>query len=260
MIDRLPALTADPPDATVLSAQVAGRDNRKAFRYLTAPPISEDDLKTLADAPLTSGALRADAAAAKRVRDVVVTILDRHRFPWVAAQRSPTDEERERAIIASATLAAAREIETERLGTQQHHQETAVKQVLRDAGFTEVPRRPIPIAADAPSAGTFCAETTLAGTRADVVARLPDQRVLAIECKVSNSSVNSYKRVVHDTGGKAAHWYRELGRAQIIPCAVLSGVFAPANLRQVQDDGDVFLFWQHRLSDLAEFVGRTSAP
>jgi hypothetical protein len=60
--------------------------------------------------------------------------------------------------------------------------------------------------------------------------------------------------VVHDTGGKARHWYDALGRAQIVPCAVLSGVFSPANLLKVQDESGVFLFWQHRLADLADFV------
>lgn len=72
------------------------------------------------------------------------------------------------------------------------------------------------------------------GSNAIVVARLKDGRVMAIECKVSNSTVNSYKRLVHDTGGKAAHWYNQLGRAQVIPSAVLSGVYSTANLLDVQ--------------------------
>jgi len=79
---------------------------------------------------------------------------------------------------------------------------------------------------------------------------------MAIECKVSNSTVNSYKRLVHDTGGKAAHWYNQLGRAQVIPCAVLSGVYSTANLADVQESKGVYLFWQHRLTDLAAFVKR----
>jgi hypothetical protein len=56
------------------------------------------------------------------------------------------------------------------------------------------------------------------------------------------------------TGGKAVTWYRELGSAQVIPAAVLSGVFNPANLADVQDNKNVALFWQHRLNDLADFV------
>jgi hypothetical protein len=107
---------------------------------------------------------------------------------------------------------------------------------------------------EAPARGEFCGESRLAGTRADVVARLADGRVMAVECKVSNSAVNSYKRIVHDTGGKAATWYAQLGRAQVVPAAVLSGVFSAANLADVQDNKGVSLFWQHRLSDLADFV------
>ncbi len=118
--------------------------------------------------------------------------------------------------------------------------------------------REIPMLTAAPNPGEFCGETRLAGTRADVVVRLRDNRVMPIECKVSNSAVNSYKRVVHDTGGKATTWYRELGAAQIIPAAVLSGVFSAANLEDVQNNKGVALYWQHRLDDLADFVNRAT--
>ena len=120
----------------------------------------------------------------------------------------------------------------------------------------EVRAREIPIVTAAPKPGQFCGESRLAGTRADVIARLRDGRVMAIECKVSNSAVNSYKRLVHDTGGKAAHWYDQLGRAQVIPVAVLSGVYNTTNLKDVQENKGVYLFWQHRLTDLAAFVKR----
>lgn len=233
---------------------MSGKHQSKSFRYLTAPPISHDDLETVADATLTPSRLQVDAAMAARVRDTVLSIIDPHRFPWVVAKRKPTAQERESAVIASAALAAAREVETVRRNTSKDAQEKAVKDLLTAAGMKEIPRKPIPILTAAPAPGKFCGETTLAGTRADVVARLKDGRVLAIECKVSNSSVNSYKRVVHDTGGKATTWYSELGRAQIIPCAVLSGVFSPANLETVQDDKNLFLFWQHRLNDLSKFI------
>jgi hypothetical protein len=52
---------------------------------------------------------------------------------------------------------------------------------------------------------------------------------------------------IQDTGGKAATWYRALGSAQVIPAAVLSGVFSPANLEDAQNNKEVALFWQHRL-------------
>ena len=97
-------------------------------------------------------------------------------------------------------------------------QEQAVKDLLASIGFKEVATREIPMLTAAPNSGEFCGETRLAGTRADVVVRLRDSRVMPIECKVSNSAVNSYKRIVHDTGGKAATWYREARR-----CASRSG-------------------------------------
>jgi hypothetical protein len=254
LVDKLPALAADPIDAALVADLVDGRDAQKAFRYLTAPPISADDLMTMADATLTASRLRLDVESAKRVRDTVLTVIDPHRFPWVGEMREPTHQERTAAVVSSAALAAAREVETSRRNTAKEGQEQSVKRLLASVGMTEVKSRDIPMLTEAPAPGEFCGESRLAGTRADVVARLADGRVMAVECKVSNSAVNSYKRIVHDTGGKAATWYAQLGRAQVVPAAVLSGVFSAANLADVQDNKGVGLFWQHRLSDLADFV------
>lgn len=254
-IAKLPDLAQDPVDAELVADLVRGRNQQKAFRYLAAPPISADDLKAVADTSIAPKTLAGDPEKARRVRDTILSILDPHRFPWaVPPAREPTEEETERAVIASAALAAAREVETHRRNTSKAAQEGAVKDLLRGIGMAEVPPRDIPILTAAPDPGHFCGESRLAHTRADVVARLQDGRVLAIECKVSNSSVNSYKRVVHDTGGKAAHWYQQLGKAQVIPTAVLSGVFNPTNLISVQNDGGVYLIWQHRLADLTDFI------
>ena len=254
LINRLPDVAADPVNAELVADLMDGRDAQKAFRYLTAPPISEDDLETVADATITSSRLRMDPASAKRVRDTVLTIIDPHRFPWITEGRQASNNELERAVIASASLAASSDVGTRRRNTSKEAQEQAVKHLLASLGMKEVKAKEIPMLTASPAPRHFCGETRLAGTRADVVARLRDGRVMAIECKVSNSTVNSYKRLVHDTGGKAAHWYNQLGRAQVIPCAVLSGVYSTGNLADVQENKDVYLFWQHRLADLAAFV------
>lgn len=253
-IAKLPDLTVDPVNHGLLASLVKGRNQKKAFRYLTAPPISEDDLAALADTAIGPVVFKKDPEAAKRVRDSVLSVLDPYRFPWIGEARVASAEETERAVIASAVLAAAKEVETKRRSTSKEAQEESVKDTLKSIGMSGVPARDIPMLTAAPNPGEYCGESRIAGTRADVVARLRDGRVMAIECKVSNSSVNSYKRVVHDTGGKAGHWYQQLGRAQVIPCAVLSGIFAPGNLAKVQNEMDVYLFWQHRLSDLAAFA------
>jgi hypothetical protein len=256
LIDQLSGIAKDPVDADLIADLLDRKNEQKAFRYLTAPPISTDDLTTIADANLTPSRLRLAQEEAARVRDIVLTILDPHRFPWVAARRKATKEEVHTAIVASAALAAASEVGTHRRNTSKKEQEQAVKDLLAGNGFKEVKTREIPMLTAAPNPGEFCGEARLAGTRADVVARLRDSRVMAIECKVSNSAVNSYKRIVHDTGGKAATWYDKLGSAQVIPAAVLSGVFNPGNLEDVQDNKRVALYWQHRLKDLADFVKR----
>lgn len=235
LIDELPKVFADPPDVKLLSRLVKGKDRKKAFRYLAAPPISEDDLKTLADAGYGPLVFKRDPAAVKRVRDLVKTVLDGHRFPWIDAVRSPTDEERAKAVAASAAMAATRDVEMSRRTNSKQMQEQAVKDVLESLGMKEVPPREIISLSSgaAPAPGEYCGESRVAGTRADVIARLRNGDIMLIECKVSNSAVNSYKRVVHDTGGKAAHWYNALGKASTIPCAVLGGVFACQNLELV---------------------------
>lgn len=232
---------------------------RRAFCYLTAPPISEDDLKTLAEASLSPARLLAEPDSAKRIRDIVFRILDPHRFPWLAGDRAPTTDERNAAIVASAALVAARKVETFRRNDAKDRQESRVKDLLRRLGFEEIKKREIPTAAAGPRSNQFMGETPIARAKADVVAGLPDGRLMIIECKVSNSSVNSYKRIVHDTGGKATIWHREIGRANIVVSAVLNGVFSVANLEHVQNDKDVFLFWDHRLDDLEAFVKATKA-
>jgi hypothetical protein len=255
LIDELPKIFADPLDLKLFSRLVKGKDRKKSFRYLGAPPISEDDLKTLAEASYGPLVFKRDPAAAARVRDLIRAVLDTHRFPWIDAGRNPTDEERAGAIAASAAMAAARDVETSRRNNSKQVQEQAVKDLLKTLGMNEVPAREILSLSSgaAPAPGEFCGESRVAGTRADVVARLRNGDIMLIECKVSNSAVNSYKRVVHDTGGKAAHWYGALGKASTIPCAVLGGVFARQNLEQIQN-ADVSLFWQHRLQDLADYV------
>lgn len=242
---------ADDPE--IMSQLMSDDSRRTALRYITAPPISEDDLKILADAKLTATALRANPEAAARVRSILLRILDEHRFPWVKEGRSPTENEREVAVVASAALVAARKVETQRRGDATQAQELAVRTMLDDLGLQEVPRRPIRFLEDAPGSGEYCGESLLGGTKADVVIRLRDRRILAVECKASNSEVNSYKRLVHEAAGKAGHWIGEFGTTPIVPAAVLAGVYSVANLLKAQEKG-LHIFWSHRLDDLKVFV------
>jgi hypothetical protein len=254
LIDRLADVSdADP---TALAEIVRDKNRRTGFRYLAGPPISEDDLKTLAETTLSATALRRNPEEARRVRDVVLHVIDPNRFPWVAGNRPANDHERERAIVASAAMVAANRAATARRGSAKQLQESRVKEKLRQIGLVEVLRRNIPLLDAAPAPGEFCPESRLGDTRADLVVRLYDRRVLAIECKVSNSAVNSFKRLNHEAAGKARSWLRDFGERQVVPSAILSGVFSTANLQSAQAAG-LNLFWAYRLDDLESFIAAT---
>lgn len=233
----------------------------EAFRYLAAPPISADDLKVLAEAPsLATGQLRKKPEDVKRLIETVRLVLDRRRFAWVVEGREPTEAERGAAVMASAALLAASRVQTKRRSTGKAQQEALVKQALRNLGLKEVAARQIPNVSLAPAAGEFCEESTLgepkAGRKADVVLRLWDQRLMPIECKVSNSYLNSVKRLNNDAAVKARAWREDFGRRQVVPTAVLTGVYKVHNLIDAQDRG-LTLFWGHDLKPLTDWLMST---
>jgi hypothetical protein len=80
---------------------------------------------------------------------------------------------------------------------------------------------------------------------------------MPVECKVSNSETNSYKRLNNDAAVKAVAWREELGRNNVVPAAVLSGVYGLANLKYAQE-GELTLFWAHGIQRLIEFIKATN--
>jgi hypothetical protein len=228
----------------------------EAFRYLSGPPISADDLKTLAEAALAPGRLRSDPEMTRRVVEVVRLGLDRKRFPWIALRRKPTDVERSAAVLASAALMACSHVTASRRNEGKSAQEGLVDKALGAAGLTKTQPRPIETLNQAPSPGQFCRETLLGTRKADFVIGLWDHRIMAIECKVSNSAVNSVKRLNNDAAAKAEAWLTDFGTAQIVPCAMLGGVYKLHNLVDAQTRG-LTLFWAHELDELTRWIEST---
>ena len=119
----------------------------------------------------------------------------------------------------------------------------------------EVPGRDIPNISHAPSAGEYgeyCGESVLGTRKGDIIVRL-------WECKVSNSYLNSVKRLNNDAAVKAGSWKRDFGLRQVVPTAVLSGVYKLHNLVDAQERG-LTLFWAHDLKPLTEWIKRTEVP
>lgn len=226
-----------------------------AFRYLTGPPISEDDLKTLSESSLSAGTLRQDGEMRHRLVDTVESVLDPRRFPWFAEGREPTEPERRAAVVATAALIATSRSQANRRNLGREAQEAAVRNALLRIGFEQVPRRRIRTLAEAPEPETFCGESSLGSRRADIVVRLRDTRLLPIECKVSNSAVNSVKRLNNDAAVKAVSWKKDFGELNVVPAAVLSGVFQLHNLEEAQRRG-LALFWSHDLGALLDWIDR----
>jgi hypothetical protein len=198
-----------------------------------------------------------DPEKARVVFRTILEGLDRRRFPWVSEGRSPTEAEREAAIVASTALIASQRVGTDRRNDSKTLQEAKVFAALeKKKKFKRVDARVIRVLSDAPNAGEFCSESMLGDRKADVVIRLWDGRVLAIECKVSNSGTNSIKRLNNDAAAKAEHWLKMFGTQQLIPSATLSGVFKLHNLVDAQKTG-LTLFWAHDLGTLTNWIEAT---
>lgn len=228
----------------------------EALRYLAGPPISTDDLKVLVDTSLTRRQLASDPALALRIIDTILLGLDRRRFPWVTPyeRRQAGEHERAGAVLASAALLATQKVATHRRNVGKAAQEERVKQALRDAGFEQVRIGKVDHLSKAPKPGQFCGETQLGSKKADIIVGLWDLRTMAIECKVSNSAVNSIKRL-NDAEGKAKRWRENFGN-QVVPAAVLSGVYDRITLVLTQENA-VYIFWAHDLDKLIAWIEST---
>lgn len=211
------------------------------------------------DASLAPARIHADPRMARQIIEIVLLGLDRQRFPWLAMNREPSDAERQTAVTATAALLAQRSMMTNRANESKEEQEQAVRDRLQAEGFTEVSRRTVTNMSDAPAIGTFCSESQFGSGKADIIVRLYDGRVMPTEAKVSNSATNSVKRLNRDAAAKAYQWTQEFGPRNVVPAAVLAGVFKTHNLRSAQDQDNLTIFWAHNLDAMVRFIDSTRA-
>jgi len=230
---------------------------QKVFRYITGPPVSEDDLKVLAQVQtLSPQRLTRDPDAVVRLVGFLRDWHDRRRFPWLSEEWEPQEHSRNAAILATTALLAMREVETIRRNGAKAVQERMVYDHLREAGLQLVPRRTIRTLNQAPAPGQFCEESKLGTRKADFIIGLWDGRTMPLECKVSNSQLNSIKRLNNDAAVKAEHWRSDFGTVQVVPAAVLGGCYSLQHLEDAQQRG-LTLFWAHALEPLISFINMT---
>lgn len=247
------------PDAETVREIMLDSQLRDALRYVAGPPVSADDLNVL----VTRSTARITKTRLKNEDDLVVTILDLicrmsdpTRFPWIDDQRVPTTHELKHAVRATTALHATQTLQTERRGYGR-----AVEKILQDRlqelGYEKLKapnKSKVTAPTHWPAAKTFYGECTVYGRKADLLIGIADGRIVAVESKDSSSALNSIKRVLNDTAAKAKHWNSKAGE-EIVPVALLSGVFGVDSLKDAQASG-LYLVWSH---DLDEFVAWLAA-
>jgi len=225
-------------------------------RYMCAPPISEDDFDTLTSRHLKNRD-RLSHEDARAATHTILQAIDHTRLPWVAAGRRPAQDELRAATVATAALMAYQETQTSRRNAAAVVQQDRVAALLQERGFLCRPDvRRIGSAARELQPGQFSREADCGSeahrAKADIPILLHDDRLLLLECKVSNSEVNSFKRLNHETVNKARTWQRAYGD-RVITGAVLSGVYRLDNVRVAQDAA-VTIFWAYDLAALRWFI------
>jgi hypothetical protein len=235
-------------------------------RYTLPPPISLDDLDTLTDSSFGAWVKqttdRGQKPTSKAFRDAAKIIgerIDGQRAPWIAAKRVPTKQEREIFVKATASVRAMRKVETERRMERSKLQEERARAAIQKAKYegVETPgtlRDPI---YQMPSASYALKSRRLNATNMDIPVRLKANHgtgllFLALEAKVSNSTINSRKRLV-EVSRKRERWDSSGALYQFRTGAVLAGVYDVERLLEAQESG-VLIFWEHRLKDLTDFL------
>ncbi|MGD1146547.1 MAG: XamI family restriction endonuclease [Thermoanaerobaculaceae bacterium] len=236
---------------------LADSKKQEVFRYLSGPPVSLDDLKVLVEAKSFSpDRIKNDPELVGRLISFMRDWHDRRRFPWLNGDWEPDERHREAAVLATTALIAMRSIETMRRNQGKQLQERIVANQLQRSGFEMVPTRKATTLSKAPKAGQFCPESMLGTRKADFIVGLWDDRTMALECKVSNSATNSIKRLNNDAAVKAEVWRHDFGNLQVVPTAVLSGVYGLRNLEDAQNRG-LTLFWAHDLQAMVDWMHGT---
>jgi len=254
VVEELLELTVDLVKLEVTAEQVlTKKDYLDALRYMSGPMVSAADLKTLTDASLAPTVLAKDKDMRDAIVETILMGIDRRRFPWLAEGRDPNEAERSAAVLSTAALVATQRVRTQRANESSAEQQSSVAEALAGAGFIEVERRNVANIKEGPASGEFC-RSGMFGTRdADLIVGLWDERTMPIECKVSNSSENSIKRLNNDAAVKARIWVEEFGKSHVVPCAVLSGVYKRRNLEAAQRD-DLTIFWAYKVDAMIEWI------
>lgn len=276
LFKRLAGIDPNNPNVQAVRDVLLNEELFDALRYVTGPPVSEDDLGVLVTRNIkgiSKTDIRDNDELPPNVLNLVCKLADPFRFPWIAARREPTKREIRTAIAATMTMHAAQSLQTERRG----HGKTVEQRLetrLMELGFVKVsgkrfkktkeivativtpPNFPakgrITQPSHHPTYPFFYGECLVYGRKVDLFIALGTGRMVAVEAKDSSSALNSTKRLLNDTAAKAKHYTSEAGK-NIISVALLSGVFKLSDLKAAQSAG-LYLVWSHDIDGFIEWI------
>lgn len=257
-VEQVFEITNNLSDLEGHAVDLLGGGYLDTLRYMTCPVVSADDFKSVSGVGTTARNRLADPDLARDAMSYLSRNLNECLFPWMHEGIEPTQVDLEAAKRTIAALVAEQKIKTLMRNRPSRDQEEAVRSALiKQARFKMVSAHPIDIVSDAPQPGqVFDKETSVGGVRADIVLGLHDGRFMALECKVSNSGVNSYKRLNHEVTDKVEKWSAMFGNNGVVGGCVLQGIFEVDNLMSAQQSG-VSIFWSRDLGALVSYVEST---
>ncbi|UFX46131.1 XamI family restriction endonuclease [Bradyrhizobium sp. 41S5] len=276
LFKRLAGVDPNNPDAKIVQSVLLDEELFDALRYVTGPPVSEDDLGVLVTRKIegiSKTELAGNNALPVQVLNLICKLADPLRFPWVAAKRPPTRRELASAIAMTTALHATQSLQTERRGHGKVVEQRLVAR-LTELGFVKVTgskskKKDVTTATNFPPKGRitqpshhptyphFYGECVVYSRKVDLFIALATGRMVALEAKDSSSGLNSTKRLLNDTAAKAEAYRNEAGK-NIISVALLSGVFKLADLQTAQKRG-LYLVWAHDMDGFIDWIKSQAA-
>lgn len=235
-----------------------------ALRHLLAPPISQDQFKLLCpqwSKELENKCRPMTANNAEAVGLVFNQRRSRRLTSWLTYNRPARLDEVVTAIDATTPLIASQVVATARRSRLSREQEDAAIGVLEERNWVKVMSSTVSTGGQLP-ARNYMHKTRFASgpnenQEVDIACGLGGTVVLAMECKVTNDTTNSVKRI-NDVLKKAGAWRGHWGTF-VRPAALLQGVISFTDVERLLDY-PVEVFWAHKIDLFAEWIeANTSA-
>lgn len=227
------------------------------LRQMLAPPLSQDQFAIVC--PSYSKALENNdrpvpAAKAASVAEAFLAMRDIRLLPWLSENRSPSVDEVRHVVTAVTPLLASQIYLTAKRTASSADQEEAVVALLNAKDWERLPSRLVDRGAIL-AARQFMKKTKFATTtrpqEVDIACGLGATMVLAMECKVSNDTTNSVKRI-NDVLKKATAWRDHWG-SFVRPAALLQGTIGYKDVQRLVHAG-VAVFWSHDLRRFERWI------